>query len=319
MRRGGIVWLGGALLFAAALAGALTLAPAQLVVLNNVVVLALFATATNLLLGTAGLVSFGQACFYGLGAYVVAMCWQNRWAGFWPAAVAAPFLGALAAWLVGALALRSRRWFFALLTMAFSQLFFTIAEKAYNFTQGDTGIFGAMVPDALADPRGGSLFILTVATLAMLALGGIDRSPLGLMLRAIRDKERRVMGLGVDVYRTQLLAFTLSGWFCALAGVLAAVNQQAAYPGLLDWMQSGDAVLVCVVGGMYSFLGPALGAIVYQLGHDVIVRITTRWQLALGLVLLTVVLVFPDGLSGLFEGAGWRAGWRALGRRPAVR
>ena len=106
------------------------------------------------------------------------------------------------------------------------------------------------------------------------------------MLRAIRDQDRRATGLGVDIYRTQLLAFTLSGWFCALAGVLTAVNQQAAFPGLLDWMQSGDAVLVSVIGGMYAFFGPVLGAVVYQFGHDVIVRVTTRWQLALGLVLL---------------------------------
>jgi len=99
--------------------------------------------------------------------------------------------------------------------------------------------------------------------------------------------------------------------------VLAAVNQQAAYPGLLDWTQSGDAVLVCVVGGMYAFLGPVLGAVVYQLGHDVIVQVTTRWQLALGLVLLFVVLVFPDGLSGLFHVPAWRGLRRRL--RPAAR
>ena len=306
--------LPGALIFAFALVLALTLGPAQLVVLDNVVVLALFAMATNLLLGTAGLVSFGQACFYGLGAYVVAMAWQNRWAGFWPAAIAAPFIGALAAFLVGALALRSRRWFFALLTMAFSQLFFTVAEKAYAYTQGDTGIFGGMVPDALADPRNASLFIVIVAAVAIAALAVIDRSPLGLMLRAIRDRDRRATGLGVDIYRTQLLAFTLSGWFCALAGVLTAVNQQAAFPGLLDWTQSGDAVLVSVIGGMYSFFGPVLGAIVYQFGHDVIVRVTTRWQLALGLVLLLVVLVFPDGLSGLFTARAWRGLRRRFAR-----
>ncbi|MGH7153514.1 MAG: branched-chain amino acid ABC transporter permease, partial [Acetobacteraceae bacterium] len=160
-----------------------------------------------------------------------------------------------------------------------------------------------------------SLFIVIVAAVAILALWRITESPLGLMLRAIRENERRVMGLGVGIYRTQLLAFTLSGFLCAIAGVLAAVNQQAAYPDMLDWLRSGDAVLVAVVGGMYAFLGPVLGAIVYQLGHDVTVRFTTHWELALGLVLLFVVLAFPDGLAGLFGAAIWR---RALGRlRPA--
>lgn len=303
----------GILLFIIALAGALTLEPAQLTVLNNIVVLALFGVATNLLIGYGGLISFGQGCFYGLGAYIVAIAWFHHLAPFWLAAVIAPFAGAIAAFFVGLLALRTRRWYFALLTMAFSQLFFTVAEKAYAITQGDSGIFGAMVPDALADPTTGSLFILIVAAAAIFVLWRITESPLGLMLRAIRENQRRVMGLGVGVYRAQLLAFTLSGFFCAIAGVLAAVNQQAAYPDMLDWLRSGDAVLVSVVGGMYAFLGPVLGAIVYQFGHDVIVRFTTRWQLALGLVLLFVVLVFPDGLAGLFEAATWRSTLVRLG------
>jgi len=298
--------------------GAGLLGPGELVVLNNVVVLALFAVATNLLLGTTGLVSFGQACFYGVGGYTVAIAWYQHWAGFWVSACLAPFIGGFVAFLVGMLVLRSRRWFFALLTMAFSQLFFTIAQKAYDITQGDSGIFGAMVPDWMADPRGGSLFIVAVATISILLLWLIDRSPLGLTLRAIRDNQRRVAGLGVNTYAVQLLAFTLSGAFCAIAGVLTVVNQQAAYPGMLDWVQSGDPVLVSVIGGMYSFLGPVVGALIYQLGHDVIVRITTRWQLALGLVLLAVVLLFPDGLAGLFRAEAWQAlANRVLRRRPA--
>lgn len=304
----------GLLLFIVALAGALTLEPAQLTVLNNIVVLALFGVATNLLIGYGGLISFGQGCFYGLGAYVVAITWFHRLAPFWLAALVAPFAGAIAAFFVGLLALRTRRWYFALLTLAFSQLFFTVAEKAYTVTQGDSGIFGAMVPDLLADPTNGSVFIVVVAAAAILALWWITQSPLGLMLQAVRENERRVLGLGVSIYRTQLLAFTLSGFFCAIAGVLAAVNQQAAYPDMLDWLRSGDAVLVAVVGGMYAFLGPVLGAIVYQLGHDLIVQYTTRWQLALGLVLLFVVLVFPDGLAGLFAPATWRGAMARLGR-----
>jgi branched-chain amino acid transport system permease protein len=303
---------GAFLLFCIALAAALALTPVQLVMLNNIMVLALFAVATNLLLGTCGLVSFGQGCFYGIGSYVVAMGWFHRWFGFWWAVALTPLLGALAALLVGLLALRSRRWFFALLTMCFSQLFFTIAQKAYGYTQGDSGIFGPMVPDWLAEPRNTSLFILAVTTLSFLALSRVTNSPTGLMLRAIRDNPRRVTGLGVNTYRLQLLAFVISGTFCAVAGMLAAVNQQAAYPAQFDWTQSGDAVLVSVIGGMYVFLGPVLGAIVYQIGHDLIVRVTIHWQLALGLLLLVVVLLFPDGLAGLFQAVAWRRVARRL-------
>jgi branched-chain amino acid transport system permease protein len=300
---------------------AFTLQPAELVILKNIIVLALFAVATNFLLGTAGIVSLGQACFYGLGTYVIAMAWFHGWADFWLAAIAAPLIGAAVAFLLGALALRSQRWFLALLTMAFSQLFFTIAQKAHSYTQGDTGIFGPMVPDAIADPRGGALFIFAVAALAMATLWWITVSPLGLTLQAIRENQRRAQGLGIDVYRTQLLAFTISGGFCALAGVLNAVNQQGAHPGLLDWVQSGDPILVSVIGGLYTFLGPVIGAIVYQLGHDAIVRITLRWQLFFGIILLVVVLCFPDGLAGLFRWSSWTQAYgrlKSVTRRPAA-
>lgn len=297
---------------AVALVLAATLPPAALVVLNNTVTLALFGMGANLLLGTTGLLSFGQAIFFGIGSYLVAMSWFHGWTSFWVAASLAPVAGAVTALAVGALALRSRRWFFALLTLGFSQLFFTIAQKASSLTEGDSGIFGPMVPRALADPHGGSLFIVAVATVAVVLLWVISSSELGLTLRAIRDNARRAMGLGIDVYRTRLLAFVLSGAFCALAGVLDAVNQQAAYPGLLDWEHSGDAVIVSVIGGMSSFLGPVLGAVVYQIGHDFLVRATLHWQLALGVVLLLTVMLFPDGLARLPRPGLWRDAWRAV-------
>ena len=280
--------------------------PAEIVVLNNVAILALFAAATNLLLGTAGILSFGQACFYGVGAYTIAILWKFHYGSFWTAAILGPLFSAFAAFLVGALALRSKRWFFALLTLSFSQLFFTVAQKLTAITGGDTGIFGAMVPSGLAETHGGSLFIIVVTCISLILLRVIDRSPHGLILRALRENERRVMGLGVDVYRTQLTAFVLSGLFCGIAGVLSVINQQAAYPSMMDWNASGQPVMAAVIGGMYAFLGPVLGALVYQFGHDVIVSVTTRWQLALGLVILAVVLLFPDGVSGLFSREFWR-------------
>jgi branched-chain amino acid transport system permease protein len=280
--------------------------PAEIVVLNNVAILALFAAATNLLLGTAGILSFGQACFYGVGAYSIAIAWKFGFGGFWGAALVGPILSAFAAFLVGALALRSRRWFFALLTLSFSQLFFTIAQKLTFLTGGDTGIFGAMVPKSLAEPHGGSLFIVVVTAVSLLLLRVIDCSPHGLILRALRENERRVMGLGVNVYTTQLTAFVLSGLFCGIAGVLSVINQQAAYPSMMDWNASGQPVMAAVIGGMYAFLGPVLGALIYQFGHDVIVSLTTRWQLALGLVILAVILLFPNGVSGLFSSEFWR-------------
>ncbi len=297
-----------------------TLPTSRLLVLENVLALALFAVATNLLLGYGGLVSFGQASFYGLGAYVVAASWAHYKTPFWVAFILAPVAGAVLALVVGALALRTRRLYFALLTLAFSQLFFTVAEKWYGFTQGDNGIFGTMIPSKLAEPQAGFLFVLAVTVIAMLILWKVTESPFGLTLRAIRENRERAEALGVNVYWHQLLAFIISGAFCALAGVLFVVHDQAAYPQLLDWTKSGDPVLVSVIGGMYTFLGPAVGALVYQYGHDLIIEYTTHWQLVLGIVLLAIVLFVPDGLAGLFSLAGWRragARVRSILRRQA--
>jgi branched-chain amino acid transport system permease protein len=122
------------------------------------------------------------------------------------------------------------------------------------------------------------------------------------------------MGLGINIHRTQLVAFVLSGAFCGIAGALSVVNQQAAYPGMMDWNRSGDPVMASVMGGMYAFLGPVLGAIVFQLGHDLILRYTTRWQITLGVVILAIVLAFPDGVSGLFKLSTWTWAKRRLGR-----
>jgi branched-chain amino acid transport system permease protein len=298
-------------LFIVLVALSFVLPTARLLVLQNVLVLALFAVATNLLLGYGGLVSFGQAAFYGLGAYIIGTTWLHYHLPFWIAFVMTPFIGGVVALVIGALALRTRRLYFALLTLAFSQLFFTIAEKWYSFTRGDNGIFGPMIPSKLADPQAGFLFVLIVVTLSLLLLWKVVNSPFGITLRAIRENRERTEALGVNVYWHQLLAFVISGAFCAIAGALFVVHDQAAYPQLLDWTKSGDPVLAAVIGGMYTFLGPALGALIYQYGHDLIVEYISHWQLVLGVVLVLIVLFMPDGVAGLFAVSGWqRAGER---------
>lgn len=292
-----------------------TLPRTELLKLQSVLVLALFAVSTNLLLGYGGLVSFGQASFYGLGAYVIALGWLHWEAPFWLLFLLAPLAGALAALAVGALALRTRHLYFSLLTLAFSQLFFTIAFKWYNVTQGDNGIFSLrMVPARLQEPQTGFLFTLAVTAVSMLILWKVTRSPFGVTLKAIRENRGRAEALGVNVYLHELLAFVIAGAFAAVAGVLFVVKDQGASPQMLEWTKSGEPVLACVIGGMFSFLGPALGAFVYQYGHDLIVEYTTHWQLILGLVLLAVVLFAPDGLASLFTPSGWRRwGERARG------
>lgn len=295
-----------------ALLGARTPVPTVLLI-ENILILGLFGVATNLLLGYGGLVSFGQAAFFGLGAYVVALNFSHRHGSYWLALVVAPFVGAVAAAIVGGLALRTQRLYFALLTLAFSELFTTIAQKWYSVTGGDNGIFGAMLPSSLAQPRVGFMFVLAVVAVALLVLWKVTVSPFGLTLRAIRENRERAAALGIDVYRHQLVAFVISGFFCSLAGALLVVHDQSAYPQLLDWTTSGTPIFTAVIGGMFEFLGPVAGATIYQLGHDLAVRYTNDWQLVLGIVLLAVVLFAPGGVAGVIRAGMPRL--RGRGRR----
>jgi len=217
---------------------------------------------------------------------------------FWVTFVIAPFLGAVLAVPIGLVALRARRLYFALSTLAFSELANQLAQSRYDFTQGANGVFGPFVPTALTDPRTGYLFLLAVTVVSLLLLWKVNHSPFGLVLRAIRENRGRMQALGVNVYLHQLIGFVISGAFCALAGAMFVVFSQSAYPELLDWTTSGVPVFMAVIGGMGTFLGPALGAFIYQFGHDQLVLYVSDWQLVLGAVLLVIVMFWPGGLMG---------------------
>ena len=275
------------------------LGPVSLLNVQSAIGLALFACATNLLIGYGGLVSFGQGAFYGIGAYTVALAWMHLQTSFWVSFAAAPFVGAGAALLVGLVALRTRRLYFALLTLAFSQLFYVIVQQQVSFTGGANGVFGPILPSFLTNINDGYYFTLAVTVISLIALWMITRSPFGLTLRATRENRERAEALGVDVFRHQLLAFVIAGAFCAIAGTLFVVHDQSANPNLLNWTESGYPIFMAVIGGLYVFLGPALGALIYEQGRDVVLASFSDWQLVFGVLLLVVVLLAPDGILGL--------------------
>ncbi|MBA2298783.1 MAG: branched-chain amino acid ABC transporter permease [Actinobacteria bacterium] len=310
--RGGLLAL--ALVAALAAAGALLPLDDALVV-ENAIGLALFALATNLLLGYGGLVSFGQAAFYGTGAYVVMLGWEHWGWSFWLGFAVAPLVGALLALAIGLIALRTRQLYFALLTLAFTQLAYVLAQQQHEFTGGDNGVFGDVLPAALSDARQGFMFTLGVAAVSGFILWRVVTSPFGLILRATRENRDRMEALGVNVYRHQLIAFMISGAFCAVAGALFVVHTKSAYPQLLEWTKSGEPILMAVIGGMFAFLGPVVGAFAYVLGQQWLVQNTQHWQLVLGGVLLAVVLIRPDGLAGIATSRPWRHLHRRTGAR----
>ena len=279
---------------------------------QSAIALALFACATNLLVGYGGLVSFGQGAFYGTGAYTVALAWMHWKTSFWLSFAAAPFVGAIAAFLVGLIALRTRRLYFALLTLAFSQLFYVVVDQQESFTGGANGVFGPILPDFLNNLHNAYYFTLGVVVAALLVLWWITRSPFGMTLRAIRENRERAEALGVNVFRHQLLAFVFAGAFCAMAGTLFVVHDSSATPNLLNWTESGYPVFMAVIGGQYQFLGPVLGAFIYEEGRDVVLS-SGDYQLVFGLILLAIVLFAPDGVLGVVTRAG-RWLWKLIGR-----
>jgi len=271
----------------------------QITILESVIVLAVFAVSTNIVVGYSGLVTFGQSLFYGIGAYTIALGWHNYHLPFVVLLFLGPVFAAIAAVPVGLVALRTRRWFFALVTLAFTQLMHTIVEQAYSFTQGATGVFGAMVPQSLSGVTSGYLFIAGVAVLTIGVLYFIMASPFGVTLKAVRENRRRAAAVGVNVYKHQLVGFVVAGAGAGIAGELLVVQSSSAYPHLFSWLEAGNPLLASLVGGINSFAGPIIGSVVFEVGKLEISQYTSQWELVLGIILVAVVLLAPDGLVGL--------------------
>lgn len=259
---------------------------------------ALYAVSFNLLLGYGGMLSFGQPAYFGIGAYACAILLTKLGWPFWVALLAAPVTGAAAAALVGYFSVRLSGIYFAMLTFAFQMLFYTIALKARDLTNGDDGITGIQRPGLLADPAWYYGFVLIVVTACLFALYRITISPFGQTLRAVREHRRRVQYLGVNVRWHQWATFVIAGAFAAVAGALFALSTRAVFPDWLYWTASAVPVVMAVLGGLRRFTGPILGAIVYVALETVISGYTTYWPLFMGGVIVALVLLLPDGLLG---------------------
>jgi len=267
----------------------------------RVIIFALFAVAFNLLFGTTGLLSFGQALFYGIGAYVTGMLTKATSPEYFLLFI---ILGALLAAFVslfaGLLALRLTGVYFTMLTLAFAQLVWGLTFKLYHFTGGDDGIQGIPKPAMLA---GGAtkyyIFSFIVVTICLFVIWKISRSPFGMVLKGIRQNPERITFMGVNVYRTQLAAYVISAFFSGIAGGLYAGLDGSIHPDMLHWPMSGNAILMAIMGGMGSFFGPVVGAAILTGLEEIVGKYTEYWSFFIGVVVLVVVLLFPRGVLGI--------------------
>jgi len=280
---------------------------------GRVLVMALAAMGLNLLLGYTGVLSFGHAAYFGLGAYGAGLTLKYVAASTPLAILAGTLLGGIAGTLFGLLLVRRRGVYFAMVTIAFGQVCFYIAYKWDDFTGGYDGLrgfvrapldFGLFKLDIAGNGTLFYYFVLFVFGVAVGLQALILKSPFGRTMLAIRENERRARFLGLPVEKHIWLSFSISCFFTALAGTLYALLNNFADPLGLNYVMSGNIVMIAVMGGMRTFWGPLLGAVLFVMLQDYVSSMTTNWMFFVGTTFVLVVLLFPRGLMGLLQRKG---------------
>jgi len=281
----------------------------------RVVVLGLAAMSFNLLLGFTGVMSFGHAAYFGLGAYGAGLTLKYLAASTPLAMLMGVLLGGVAGTLFGLLIVRRRGVYFAMVTVAFGQIAFYVAYSWNDLTGGYDGLrgftrapldLGFTTIDIANNDIAFYYFLLAVFAVATGLQGLLLASPFGRTLLAIRENERRARFLGIPIERHIWMSFSISCCFTALAGALYALLNNFADPMGLHYTLSGEIVIMAVMGGMRAFWGPLVGATLFVVAQDYISSITVNWMSFVGLIFVLVVLFFPRGLLGMLQGRGGR-------------
>lgn len=289
--------------------------PADLALLTQIAIMALFVLSLSLVLGQTGIATLGHAVFLGVGAYGAGLFALHVSSDPILGLVVGGVAGALLALVFGALLLRTHGLTFLMLTIAVGQIAYEVVNSATSITGGDDGLsgyttsalFGLFKFDFYS--RTAFLYALAVLVISFAVLRIITNSPFGETLRGIRSDHRRMKALGNDIYRQQLIAFTIGGVFAGLAGALSAQTTQVVGMSSLGFTMSGDALVMLIVGGSRKLPGAILGTVVFMLVHHFAATINPyHWQFAIGALLIFCVLVVPQGLWGLVEQVASRFG-----------
>jgi len=275
---------------------------------TKVMILAIFALSLDLLVGYTGLVSFGHAAFYGIGAYTLGLLAPKyEAANLWltlPAAVVAAGVAALA---VGVFVVRVKGIYFIMVTLAFAQMFYFVFHDT-KFGRGSDGIsmnfkpvaaIGGVTPFDLGNAAHVYYFVLVLLVAVFGFLRVVLRSPFGRALMGIRSNEHRMRSLGFPVYRYKLASFTLAGALAGLAGYLSALQFGFVNPELLSWHQSGNVLLMLILGGLGNLYGAVIGAFAFVALQEIFQSLTRHWQLLLGGAIVLLVIFLPGGLASI--------------------
>lgn len=274
---------------------------------TDVLIFVLFALSLNLLIGYAGMLSLGHAAFFAVGGYATGLVVKYLGFSMPLALLVGPMAAAVAALVIGFFCVRLSHAYFIMLTLAFSQLIYTVIWKWREVTGGDDGLIGIMPAPILASASAYYYFVLGVVVAAVVVLHRVGQSPFGRALRAIKDHPRRAQFIGIDVRRYQLGAFVLAGSFAGIAGSLQVYFHRGMFPNAAHWLTSSDAFTAVVLGGTSYFAGPIIGGSLFKGLAIAVPRVTEYWFFFLGIAILLVALGRPQGLMSLVRSGGRRA------------
>ena len=276
----------------------------------EIVIWMIFALGFNLLLGYTGLPSFGHGAYFGLGAYGFGLFQLNVLQNLWLGLVAAIILAAIGGALVAVFVSHRRGIYFALLTIAFGQIFWFISIKWHTVTGGEDGLLNIPRPAVelglleFALKTNTALYYLVLCIFAVVVVGlwRLVHSPFGKVIQAIKQNEMRARFVGYNVWLYKWLVFTISAGIAGLAGGLFAMAQESAYPDVMSLHASGFVVMMTLVGGGFvSFWGPVVGVVIFFLARDLLGSLTETWLLWYGLIFMAMVLFKPEGAAGIWQ------------------
>ena len=295
-----LAWLGlGAVLFAVPV---FTTASSYTLVLGiDLLVAALFAASLHFLMGPAGMHSFGHAAYFGVGAYAAALLVLRAGFSSEAALLVAPLVSALVAAPIAWFAVRLSGVYLAMLTLAFAQIVWSICFQWDGFTGGSNGLTGVWPNAWLQDKASYYWLSLSVVAVSVYLLRRVLMSPLGYALRASRDSVGRAQAMGLNVAQVQWLGFVLAAGFAGLAGALFAFSKGSISPDVLGVSKSVDALVMVLLGGVHTLVGPLVGAVTFTALQDSLARSTDYWRAVLGAAMLLLVLVFPQGIAGSLQ------------------
>jgi len=293
--------------------------PYTLVLGIDLLTAALFAASLHFIMGPAGMHSFGHAAYFGVGAYAAALLVLRAGVSSEAALLLAPLVSALVAAPIAWFAVRLSGVYLAMLTLAFAQIVWSICFQWDDFTGGSNGVTGVWPSAWLQEKSSYYWLTLTLVALSVMALRRVLMSPLGYALRASRDSVGRAEAMGLNVARVQCLGFVIAAGFAGLAGALFAFSKGSISPDVLGVSKSVDGLVMVLLGGVHTLVGPLVGAVTFTVLQDSLTRSTDYWRAVLGGSMLLMVLVFPQGIAGSVQGLWQRVrGARTSDERGSV-